>query len=94
MNNTWNKQQCDQIIEDIEKYFDNLIVPFTFCEEDREYMLDDISAMVLERFAIRGIMKNESGFMDEYLVDNSGTGGILLLLVGAYLLLQVWRNIQ
>ena len=54
MNNTWNKQQCDQIIEDIEKYFDNLIVPFTFCEEDREYMMDDISAMVLERFDYPG----------------------------------------
>ncbi len=54
MNNTWNKQQCDVIVEDIQKYFDNLIVPFTFTEEDRELMMDDLSAMVLERFDYPG----------------------------------------
>ena len=54
MNNTWNKQQCDIIVEDIQKYFDNLIVPFTFTEEDRELMMDDLSAMVLERFDYSG----------------------------------------
>lgn len=56
MNNTWNKQLCDDIVQSIEEYFerDALYPPFVFTDDFKESIVDDLSAMVLERFDYQG----------------------------------------
>ena len=51
MNNTWNKQQCDEVVQAIEQYFEGYLEPpFTYTSEDKETMVDDLSAIIYNKF--------------------------------------------
>jgi hypothetical protein len=52
MNNTWNKQQCDEVVQAIEQYFEGYLEPpFTYTSEDKETMVDDLCGLIVERIS-------------------------------------------